>query len=117
MANKENLLKLAEALESGTYPQARGSWGAGSFEGHQTPALYGQEEKGFCCMHVALALATNTASLSGNMFTRSRNARADATSWLGIDEGGFADFVTLNDKEGKTFPEIAQYIRDTYLAD
>ncbi len=110
--NKENMTKWVEALESGKFPQARQTYGVGRFDAKD-------DRSGFCCLHVALALATGTedkeSSAEGRLPHPSHGLMRPIRDWLGININQSHEFVRMNDEEGKTFPEIATYIRGTYL--
>jgi hypothetical protein len=116
--NKELLLKTAEALESGKFPQARYTWGGGNFDPiHQ--------KQGFCCLHVMIAVHTETTDReqdaisriiqaddryhgdSGGIFDRSLYVAGIS----GMSHPQISEFVSMNDGGHKTFPEIAAEMR------
>jgi hypothetical protein len=133
--NTRNMTKLAEALESGEYEQARG---------------YLRKDDKFCCLGVACDLAA-TAGIGGwsdkrpdaygvtfvvNGKSSNGNLPDEVVAWLGIegrwlelneaarkfakqgrDPSGKADLrwgTEMNDT-GSTFAEIAAMIRQAYL--
>ena len=121
--NKELLLKTAEALESGKFQQARQTWGDGQLS--PRPEI---QRDGFCCLHVMIAVHTQTEEFSMNAFDRIRGSadRALATDprftsmdrlrycsgISGLDDGAINSLISMNDSWGKTFPEIATQLRN-----
>ncbi len=123
MVNKENILKWAEDLESGKYPQAKGAL---------------NNEEGLCCLGVACEGAIENGvpvsvvrTQSGVFYDGDRQVLPESVQdWLGMDSADpIVEFVAddgtetwdslaiLNDDLGKTFPEIAAIIRENFLRD
>jgi hypothetical protein len=115
MLNKEMMLKWAEALESGEYEQTRGDWG------QTTTGSAVLKEGKFCCLNVALIVATGRDI--GLCTNGSRKTIYD-TYGISMFQPDYMDdftrksirpdfdsFVDMNDNKGMTFPEIAAQIR------
>lgn len=96
--NKENMIKWAEALESGQYKQHRGGWG--------TRTLDGSDGLGFCCLNVACVVLHGKTwdDLSCDAWTGTRHA-------LGLSEQQIEQFPCMNDVDVLSFTEIAARIR------
>ena len=123
MANKENILKWVEALESGEYPQTQGAL---------------QNLGGFCCLGVACDVAVQNEVIPEGEHTANGCVIYDGNSeylpervveWLGLPDGNPEVFVTtggssfptslvgLNDNYEWDFAHIAKAIRENYLED
>ena len=96
--NKENLLKWADALESGRYQQTQGSYGCG-FE---------DDKNEFCCLNVAY----HTFSGVG-YFGRERQKVSDMRHFMKETFGicDYSPFVFMNDDKRFSFNKIAKEIR------
>lgn len=98
--NKENMLKWAEALESGEYRQHIGSYGDG-------------ESEGYCCLHVAYRLFEghnidwNDERFNVDAFHITNTLRDHLYPKLQTDT-----YAGLNDIEQLSFNQIAQVIRE-----
>lgn len=137
--NKTNILKWAEALESGQYPQATGALAAYLHTDNDEPPTIG-----YCCLGVACIIAANNGIDLTNHTNHNDPTHDDDTTdhnlfwfadhdsdlpeavqqWLGIDDsdpqlitadGSTRRAITLNDDNHYTFTEIAAAIRRTYL--
>lgn len=91
--NKELLQKWADELRSGKHEQGR--------------LVMKDGNKFFCCIGVACELVgVETSEENYNVFN----------SHYGLEWfNGHVQFTTLNDKLGKNFNEIADYIEEMYL--
>ena len=82
--NAELKAKWVEALRSGEYRQCR-------------EQLHGFENQ-YCCLGVLCKVVNHSTDPDR------------AYRWLDIVTGGYGPFVNMNDHEGKSFTEIADYI-------
>lgn len=108
--NKENMLTWVEALESGEYNQCKGT--------------LVNRFTNYCCIGVAAELAgakKEPSGIDGHPFFK--NGYEEVSNWLGFEfsrewageEGVEGTLIDFNDSNGYTFPEIAAYLRETYL--
>lgn len=91
MLNKENMLKWADALESGNYKQCKATL---------------HNEEGFCCIGVAHDL------LVGPVTTNLSDEYEAVRHKCGYDTKQETTFYRMNDTQHKSFKEIAAYIRE-----
>jgi hypothetical protein len=92
MLNPEFKAKWVAALRSGEYKQINGEL---------------KTEKGHCCLGVArdaCGVSTSTADDAGYLLD------TDSTAAVGLDDTTQAVLYYMNDGQGKSFPEIADYI-------
>jgi len=96
---REERDKWVEALRSGKYTQCRENWGLGFDE--RTDARV-DVPVGFCCLNVlGYVLTGKTVYGPGN----------DAVDAIERSIGtNFTPFITLNDEDGLSFSEIADWI-------
>jgi hypothetical protein len=98
LSNTENVKKWVAALRSGEYKQ-------GQFAMHKP-------DDSHCCLGVARTLMEDKSNV---------DAYGAVGEWLGAKQGdyrvygGCEEFVQLNDNDGKSFAEIADYIEDECL--
>ena len=110
---KERAMQLADALESGKYQQTRSHL---------------RDARGFCCLGVACDVSglgkwvpwTNghySTYMGASRRLPSQVARyfnfASETGEARLDAGRSVELTTMND-EGKTFAEIAAFIRENW---
>lgn len=104
----QNRLKWIEALESGEYKQTTN---------------YLKTKNGFCCLGVACDLYDHTIWIVGSIDKGYLNYAGKTSSppnyvneYFGLDatQGLIDDLINMNDSEGKTFSEIAEYLRDVW---
>jgi hypothetical protein len=76
--------KWVEALRSGDYKQT-------------SHVLHDEQENAYCCLGVLCIVAKK--ELDGETYP-----------WLDKETGDYSRFVTMNDEEGKSFGQIADYI-------
>ena len=106
--NPEIKAKWAEALRSGKYKQGK-------------IGLYNQETDGYCCLGVlceVMAIPHGPVSGSGYLYYKfpddltsielSPNTRQE----IGLSFSEEGKLISMNDGQGKTFPEIATYIEE-----
>lgn len=104
MYNVENMIKWAEALESGEYVQYRNGW-SGIIQVNG-----GKRVRAHCCLDVACEMFAGAGY-------EAINSKSNATSieilrpYLGISALEKDDFIGMNDYEDKSFTEIAAHIR------
>lgn len=92
--DKELKAKWVEALRSGEYKQCRGDW---------------HRDDGYCCVGVLLKVKEHNMQ-SGHL---RRVAAALGISDLPDKEyeaGSMQNLIDMNDRDGKNFAEIADYI-------
>jgi hypothetical protein len=84
--NKDLKAKWVEALRSGDYKQ-----------GTQLLKNQGEDECTYCCLGVLCVIA-------------GKDTDAGSYRWLNKVTKGYYPFVLMNDDDGKSFAEIADYI-------
>lgn len=104
---KKEVMELwVEALESGNYPQALG--------------MLNNSVGGFCCLGVLCDVAAqhgehvnDTQTEAGSRIKGGNLAVAQpiVARWAGLTVSGGDRLIALNDTKGKTFAQIAKYIR------
>ena len=107
MMNKENMLKWAEALESGNYRQCHGAWGDG--EATTVNSYF----RGYCCLHVAYR------EFTGSDIDWESDATIDDPFHVQNTLRGYlypelatAAYTQMNDIDRLSFREIAQVIKE-----
>lgn len=96
--NPEIKQKWVEALRSGRYKQEKGAL-----------LVQASGGAGYCCMGVLCEIVDGLPPFKGQVFPTE-------TTWKtcgGLELMGLENTLSLmNDQEGKTFPEIAQWIEE-----
>lgn len=105
-----NVMLWLDALESGSYIQARGALGRERPSGIE------------CCCSLGVACevyrqqmdnAIPKQTMNGVIYYDNKNSELPKSvmDWLGLTEEGQRTIIDLNDEQGYTFSQIATYIK------
>lgn len=104
--NKEDIKKWCTALRSGKYKQTKGSL---------------QDSEGYCCLGVAVDLFVPDYPKGSTGYLQGALPSFAAPEWLQkisseVEEKEDYSLTYMNDKQGRTFNEIADVLEELYLS-